>query len=55
MAFEQTPRPGADLVPGMYGLNEEVVCRRRAEQNTPWNWNVGPISPPLPAQAAGCL
>jgi len=54
MAFEQTPRPGTDLVPGMYALHEEVVCRRRAEQNTPWNWNIGLISPPLPAQAPGC-
>jgi para-nitrobenzyl esterase len=54
MAFEEAPHPGVDLLPGMYALNEAVVCRRRAEQNTPWNWNIGLLSPPIPAEAAGC-
>jgi para-nitrobenzyl esterase len=54
MAFEQTPVPGTDLVPGMYALNEEVVCRRRAEGKTPWSWNVGLWAPTLPAATAGC-
>lgn len=48
MAFEDAPRLRADLMPGMFELNEEVVRRRRAVGDTPWNWNVGVVSPPLP-------
>jgi para-nitrobenzyl esterase len=36
------------MFPGMYELHESVVCRRRATDEIPWNWNVGLISPPLP-------
>jgi para-nitrobenzyl esterase len=53
MDFGELPRPGANLMPGMYELYEEVLCRRRAQGETPWNWNIGIVSPPLPA-AAGC-
>jgi para-nitrobenzyl esterase len=53
MDFAELPRASADPLPGMYELQEEVVCRRRAEGKTPWNWNVGIMSPPLP-EAAGC-
>ncbi len=48
MAFQATPRLAAIGPSGMYALNEEVVCRRRAEGDQPWNWNVGVASPPLP-------
>ena len=51
MAFDQTPVPGAHLMPGMFELVEEVVCRRRAQGDLPWHWNVGVASPPLPAAA----
>ena len=54
MAFKDVPRPGTDLLPGMYELHEEVVCRRRAQGRTPWNWNFGIVSPPLPPEAPGC-
>ena len=54
MAFVDAPRPGAHLLPGMYELQEAVVCRRRAQGDTSWNWNVGLVSPPLPAAATGC-
>lgn len=55
MAFTQVPRPGTDLLPGMYELHEEVVCRRRAQGDTAWNWNVGILSPPLLAEpSSGC-
>jgi para-nitrobenzyl esterase len=37
----------------MYELYEDVLCRRRAEGKTAWNWNVGIVSPPLP-EAAAC-
>jgi para-nitrobenzyl esterase len=49
MLLGDTPQPSEDLLPGMYELNETVVCRRRANGEIPWHWNVGLISPPLPA------
>ncbi len=54
MAFEDMPRMRTDVLPGAFELHEEVVCRRRAQGNVPWNWNVGIISPPLPADTPGC-
>jgi len=54
MAFEDAPRPKTHLLPGMYELNEQVVCRRRAKGGIPWNWNVGLASPPLPSAEATC-
>jgi para-nitrobenzyl esterase len=54
MAFEEAPHPKTHLLPGMYELNEQVVCRRRAKGGIPWNWNVGLASPPLPAEAPQC-
>jgi para-nitrobenzyl esterase len=54
MAFTDTPHVEDHLLPDMYTLNEEVVCRRRAKGDLPWNWNVGLVSPPLPPQAANC-
>lgn len=54
MAFTDAPHPSKDLLPGMYSLNEEVVCRRRAVGNIPWGWNVGLWSPKLPPPSAQC-
>jgi len=51
MAFEDAPQPKRHLTPGMYELNEAVVSRRRAQGDTPWNWNVGVVSPPLPPKS----
>ncbi len=51
MAFEDEPLPRKHVMPGMYELNEQVVCRRRAKGGIPWNWNAGLASPPLPAEA----
>jgi para-nitrobenzyl esterase len=45
MAFEDAPVAKTRLMPGMYALHEEVVRRRRAEGDTPWNWNVGIVAP----------
>ena len=50
----RTPQAADHLMPGMYALNEAVVCRRHAAGQIQWNWNVGVISPPLPPQAPGC-
>lgn len=54
MAFEDGPRAGVRLRPGMYELHEAVMCRRKAQGETPWNWNVGVIAPPLPPGAPTC-
>ncbi|ADG10830.1 carboxylesterase [Caulobacter segnis] len=54
LAFAEDARPGTHLRPGMYELNEAVVCRRRAQGDTSWNWNVGVVSPPLPPGVPKC-
>ncbi len=54
MKFDGAPQPGKHLMPGMYELNEKVVCRRRAKGGIPWNWNYGIAAPPLPATEAAC-
>ena len=54
MHFTDAPHPQTRLMPGMYRLNEDVVCRRVAAENLPWNWNVGLGSPNLPPKAAHC-
>ncbi len=54
MDFQEGPVPLEHLLPGMYEFNEETFCRRRASGNLPWNWNVGLVSPKLPAQPAQC-
>lgn len=48
MLLGESPQPSKHMFPGMYELHESVVCRRRATDEIPWNWNVGLISPPLP-------
>lgn len=47
------PQPRTHLMPGMFELNDEVVCRRRAQGDQPWNWNVGIVAPVLPS-GEGC-
>jgi para-nitrobenzyl esterase len=54
MAFAGAPAVGHDLLPGMFELHEQVVCRRRAAGGIPWVFNFGVVSPPLPPQAPGC-
>jgi para-nitrobenzyl esterase len=54
MAFTDAPQPSQRLLPGMYELHEEVVCRRRVQGNLPWHWNAGIAAPPLPPPAPGC-
>ena len=48
------PRPETKLMPGMFTLNEAVVCRRRAAGKAGWNWNVGLAAPKLPPRTTGC-
>ncbi len=54
MYFADVPRAANDLLPGTYELHEEVVCRRVKAGGISWNWNVGVISPPLPAASPEC-
>ena len=54
MEITDAPLPSTGLLPGMYELNEEVVCRRRASGDESWNWNVGVVSPILPPQQPQC-
>ncbi|MGC1870239.1 MAG: carboxylesterase family protein [Acidobacteriaceae bacterium] len=54
MDFTSAPHPSADLMPGMYRLNEQVVCRRRVAGDIAWNWNVGIVSPKNPGPTAQC-
>jgi len=52
--FAQTPELAQHLMPGMYDLNEAVVCRRMAQGDLAWNWNAGLAAPKLPAKSAQC-
>ncbi len=54
MHFVATPEPATNLMPGMFALNEEVMCRKKATGKLAWNWNVGLAAPKLPPKAAGC-
>lgn len=53
MHFDDTPQARTHLMPGMFELNDEVVCRRRAQGDQAWNWNVGIVAPTLPPRE-GC-
>lgn len=53
MRFAETPQPGTAPMPGMYTLNEAVMCRK-ARNGIGWNWNVGLAAPVLPGKTAGC-
>ena len=54
MHFVATPEPSKGLMPGMFALNESVMCRKKAAGKFAWNWNVGLAAPKLPPKAAGC-
>jgi para-nitrobenzyl esterase len=54
MWFRDVPTLGAGLMPGMFGLNEQVMCRKRATGSIGWNWNVGLASPVLPPATPAC-
>ena len=49
-----SPHAATELMPGMYDLNEQVMCRRKATGTIAWNWNVGIVSPPLPPAVPAC-
>ncbi len=47
IAFRDDPTPAVGLMPGMFQLHEEAMCRRREAGDVPWNWNAGLVSPVL--------
>lgn len=51
MHFAATLDVSHDLLPGMFALAEEVVLRRRAAGDLPWNWNAGVAAPSPEAEA----
>ncbi|NJC39810.1 para-nitrobenzyl esterase [Brevundimonas alba] len=54
MAFRAAPEPSAGLMPGMFALHEQTMCRRRAGGSLAWNWNTGLASPVLPPADPAC-
>jgi para-nitrobenzyl esterase len=55
MYFDASPEGGRqNLMPGMFELHEQVMCRRR-NADAGWHWNVGVAAPPLPPQIPECL
>jgi len=54
MHFAASPEPSKDLMPGMFALNETVMCRKKATGKIGWNWNVGLAAPKIPPRSAGC-
>ncbi len=54
MHFTYTAQLARHLMPGMYELNEAVVCRRRVQGDLAWNWNAGLGAPRLPRKSAPC-
>ena len=47
MLFGDAPSVRLGLMPGMFELHEQAMCRRRATGVLAWNWNTGLASPPL--------
>lgn len=54
MDFANAPHVSTDLLPGMYELDETVVCRDRANGDIAWNWFSGIASPKLPGPTPEC-
>ncbi len=54
MDFTNAPHPSTDLLPGMYQMDETVVCRDRANGDIAWNWASGVASPKLPGPNPQC-
>lgn len=54
MLFNKAPMANENLLPGMYELHEETVCRRRTDGSQQWNWNTGIVAPVLPPSEEHC-
>lgn len=54
MDFGKTPRALRNFMPGMYELQEQIMCRRRLGGTQSWNWRAGSTAPELPKAAPQC-
>ena len=54
MALRDAPGLDRDIMPGMFAMHEDAMCRRRAGGDQAWNWNTGLASPVLPARPEDC-
>ncbi len=54
MNFAETPRMATHLLPGVYELQEEIMCRRRASGVQPWDWRAGSLAPVLAPATPQC-
>lgn len=54
MRLEGRPGMASGFMPGMFDLHEEIMCRRRARGDQPWDWRIGAYAPVLPAAAKAC-
>lgn len=54
MYFGATPQMARGLMPGMFELHEQVMCRRKASGLQTWNWRAGSIAPILPEPSVLC-
>ena len=51
MQFADAPYLSHNLMPGMFELHEQAMCRRRASGTQSWNWRTGATAPVLPEGA----
>jgi para-nitrobenzyl esterase len=54
LVIDGAPRAAENVLPGMFELHDETVCRRRADGTQQWNWNTGIVAPKLPPAIEGC-
>jgi para-nitrobenzyl esterase len=54
MEFRDDPRLGVHLMHGMFELNEQAICRKRASGDISWNWNAGLAAPKFPGAGTAC-
>jgi para-nitrobenzyl esterase len=54
MSLDEEPKLSTQLMPGMYELQEQIMCRRRHDGTQSWDWRAGSIAPVLPKPTPGC-
>ncbi len=54
LVIDGAPGSETNILPGMFELHDETVCRRRADGTQQWNWNTGIVAPKIPPAIEGC-
>ena len=54
MSLGVVPQLSTQFMPGMYELQEQIMCRRRHDGTQSWDWRAGSIAPVLPKSAPPC-